>query len=345
MSDNVDPSVFFRSVGSTEPVGAEPTEEQESTETDDQREPEETEGEELETASEGDEPEEEESSEEDEPEPEPEKADVGDDYEIDVTLDGEKTKATIAQLRDSYERHKVSTQRFQEASAMKKEAEAKVADTDKRLENVKAGVQRLGSDADYMLNYYQQYAPETLHRAFEKYAEQLQSDNALYENDPKAYQAMVNARKTKYETETERERLNREKAEVEAQRKKHEEVELNRIRQETMLMVSENLPKAMQSAGLVIKGAPKKVQTMVEDQLRQYMHDNYSEKVGVTKEYIQKCARELALDPDMKELVESYAKKADKKAEKETMETTKPNGQKKRKGWIDPSDFFSRSIK
>jgi transcriptional regulator of acetoin/glycerol metabolism len=226
----------------------------------------------------------------------------------------------------------------EEADRVRKESEAIV-------EGAKQRINFMLTNPEAMLDIYEQYAPDVLHKAFETYATRLQNDHKLYESDPTAYNALVASRKQHLETKRSREELDRRARELEQKHKQLEEEERARSYNKVVVLLNEHVPKALEQNNLTIKKAPKRIQLALENEFRRYMHNNYDNSTGVTKDFIYRCAAEFAKDPEIKEVIDLYNKDAtdkptDKSTGKEKINKINPVSRKTKGKIIDPNVFF-----
>jgi hypothetical protein len=274
---------------------------------------------------------------------------------IEVKVDGEKEKVSKEDLVKSYERYKASTQRFQKASEEKKEAEKIKVEAENLQKRTRATFDRMLIDPDVLIDIYTQHAPDTFHRAVEKYIQRANQDAKLYENDKDLYHATVEARKQQNLLKQQQAEIAKQKAELEERNKQHAQDSETRQFENAKQLLQDEIPNALKLAG-VNTNHDEIDMHYLDSALRRLMDSNWIEgKTKLTKDYIIENAKELIKYPTYKKYISKFVKKVEKEVkeesesgddstektpEKKKMTVVKPNSAKPKPKIMDSNSFW-----
>lgn len=262
----------------------------------------------------------------------------------DVKVDGVKEQVSTAELKKSYERFKASTQRFMEASELKKQADYIQEQTDKKIADTKQALIQLKTNPETILSFCD---PQALHAALEQYATRYTADQELREKDPSLYNATLEQRRRDAELKRRSDEIERRQKEIEAnQAKQKQEAEKSAV-QKTVEVYNSAVPEALKSAGV----PDEMVDSMlVKSALKELVNSAWPDDLALKDlpQLVAECAKELVKDPAIKAVIGNGKQAATKEEKEKTnnrkkgVTVTDPASPAKKRKFIRPDDFFKQ---
>lgn len=240
-----------------------------------------------------------------------------------VKVDGEEMEVTEEDAYKSYERVSASMKRFQEASAMRKEADQIKKKSEETLQSAQVKIDAMFRDPERLGDFLIEHYPVTFQKILDTNISRIIEEQNLYEKDKDLYATTIRNREEQRKLRRERAQLEDSAAKAEADKKSAEDKRLAEYRDQVARFLDTEIPLALKAAGL-----PEDAYSgMVGAELRRVLDKNWTDGQKLDKQYLLDCSRELLDSEDMKKYIAKFSKQKAKIAEdKESKpeETTKP---------------------